>query len=877
MNKQVIVIALGGLLHDIGKFMQRAELNTQYPEIQQNYEHFCPQNKFHYYTHLHAAHSAYFIEKILPDFPDSPIDKNIKEELFNAARHHKNPTGDIYKEADRLSSGMERHVDEADDGNFKDVRMHSVFDLIELKYNIRDKNGYINSRWLHRLSPLKSDNSDDLNKTFPVFTESSWMDTNTYENLWDDFQKELNSIKSLDNIKFYFNELYYLIEKYTSCIPSATNTYPDISLFDHAKTTAALASAMFLHQQKETKGSSEFILYCGDLSGIQDYIFNISQAQGVGGIAKRLRGRSFYITMLSEILSRYLVEKLGLTTANINFCGGGNFELLLPNTLDTAQVLTDFETEVNEWLIKEFCGNLGFVGASIEITKEEIRNSFSRKKDELNDLIGISKLRKNQTHLSRNVFWVEEDLTGYISICPSCNMNLLQKDISVCEHCDLDKSIGEFLPKVGFIGFSIGDNLPEVDSLSIDFGRFGRVILWSDNNNVFKSSLKNTTIYSLLDDSSIKALYKISRTMPVALKTLTLDTEEDETGDKTVHRDQPLSFATLADMAQGDKRIGILKMDVDSLGLIISEGLEASSNKDINQNFRSISRLSTLSRQVSNFLSVYLDDICHKVSQNWKIDENNSWQHKENVSGIFYSVFAGGDDLAIVGPWDRTIELAREIRKSFKNFTCHNPNVSLSAGIYMCKPKYPISMAINKAEEALKKAKDCGRNRITVMGETIVWDKEDPKSRVFQAELKSRYPGNMFNENEILSEDIYLRGQKNKVFIKTICFEELYDFAEQLESYYRRKKISRRFIFRLLQGKEQFFISNYDDKSEKTEEKHNFMILPHIFYNIERNVTNDSKDYFKEKLVTSGKAENFLRQAFFPCKYALMKTRNKEG
>jgi len=106
----VIKIALTGLLHDIGKLAQRANLEKVYPEIIANNDEFCPPlgNGMHCYHH--AAYTAFFITKYIPE---GLFDKG---ELYNGAGHHKSPRRDIYKEADILSTGMERFDTEAREG-----------------------------------------------------------------------------------------------------------------------------------------------------------------------------------------------------------------------------------------------------------------------------------------------------------------------------------------------------------------------------------------------------------------------------------------------------------------------------------------------------------------------------------------------------------------------------------------------------------------------------------------------------------------------------------------------------------------------------------------------------------------------------------------
>jgi hypothetical protein len=45
--------------------MQRAESEKEFPEIKNYYDEFCPIGKSGYPTHLHAAYTAYFIDKFI--------------------------------------------------------------------------------------------------------------------------------------------------------------------------------------------------------------------------------------------------------------------------------------------------------------------------------------------------------------------------------------------------------------------------------------------------------------------------------------------------------------------------------------------------------------------------------------------------------------------------------------------------------------------------------------------------------------------------------------------------------------------------------------------------------------------------------------------
>ena len=61
MDEKKLAVILGALLHDIGKFMQRAELEKDFPDIKSNYNEFCTTPT----SYLHSAHSTFFVERFL--------------------------------------------------------------------------------------------------------------------------------------------------------------------------------------------------------------------------------------------------------------------------------------------------------------------------------------------------------------------------------------------------------------------------------------------------------------------------------------------------------------------------------------------------------------------------------------------------------------------------------------------------------------------------------------------------------------------------------------------------------------------------------------------------------------------------------------------
>ena len=159
-----------------------------------------------------------------------------------------------------------------------------------------------------------------------------------------------------------------------------------------------------------------------------------------------------------------------------------------------------------------------------------------------------------------------------------------------------------------------------------------------------------------------------------------------------------LNFTDKPDKFNGIEALGILKADVDNLGLLFACG--------IRKERLTLSRLATMSRQMNNYFSIFLP---YKL----KTDERF-----KNI----YTVFAGGDDLFLIGPWNRIIEFAGFLNESFEEYVCRNKQITISAGIALHKPNDPVFTLAETSEHSLSKSKSGGRDRITAFGATAKWD-----------------------------------------------------------------------------------------------------------------------------------------------------------
>ena len=249
MDEKKLAVILGALLHDIGKFMQRAEVQCKYAYDENEMQRVCKYNRGkNYFSHRHSLWTVDFFETYQKSIPETPLSfDNADDNLSNFAAKHHNPDTPlqwIIAEADRLSSGDRMPKDEEDEitkrDNFKRVRLYPILEEVSINGKQKEKNK--NRIELKKLSL-------DKNDMFPVNIESLNPKegdslVKKYNNLWQEFIKEFTKISN-NNLSAFIETTLFLLEKYTWWIPSSTMDFPDISLFDHSKTTAAIAACFY--------------------------------------------------------------------------------------------------------------------------------------------------------------------------------------------------------------------------------------------------------------------------------------------------------------------------------------------------------------------------------------------------------------------------------------------------------------------------------------------------------------------------------------------------------------------------------------------------------------------------------------------------------
>lgn len=742
MLSKTMKIALAAFLHDIGKFAQRSrgdKVNPGDPAFYPSQEFLDnhraglqPFNqKTQRYTHEHAIYTAAFIDHLEALLPDcfNDVDWGGKAWIAElAAGHHlfKEDEGGLQPVmrwaisiADRLASSLDRHGAKEfensynlkeDIANFRCARQWPIMEAIRIN---KESDSNSDSSFKYRI-PL-AELADD--KFFPDKKESVIPANNSdareqYRKLFYSFYEELEGLKQFkDNVELWFAQFDNLYMRYAGQIPAATvgNAMQDISLYDHSKITAAIATALYLYHEHSDKKSFEELkaesekklLFIGtSFFGIQKFIFAAGGSTNKNA-AKILRGRSFYVSLFSEAIADMLLKETGLPVTSIIFNAAGQVTILAPNLQYIKDAVDRVKEEANKWLLNRFYGQTSLGIAYTEVSQEEIGfkyreiwNDFSTKMEEEK----YSKFDLAEFGGTQYQFFKEYD--NNLGVCPFCGKRPAKY------HTD-----GENTPVCGVCKdqITMGDKLVKADSIvlwekdSAAFGEklceplFGKYNVWLGG---LGEAVDNAINYKVRFLARLTNSNNETRWRKIAYRPLKAYVPYDENG-CIVDFGAIAGRAVKTDLKTGDEigveALGVLKADVDNLGKIFGLGL--------NSEIQTLTRTSVLSRQFNNFFAIYLPHLLETEYKN------------------IYTVFAGGDDLFLIGPHDEILDLAPVIREKFREFVCYNSDVTISMGISIHKPGEPVAVMAEAAEEALEIAKNNeGKDSLCVFGEVVKWD-----------------------------------------------------------------------------------------------------------------------------------------------------------
>lgn len=555
---------------------------------------------------------------------------------------------------------------------------------------------------------------------------------------WQAFLKEFAQLSlSAKHVDASLDSLLYLLERHLHTVPCVLSGQADVSLYDHLKTTAAFSLA--LCDAKLAGTPPQFLMVGGDISGIQDYIYDIISKYA----AKNLKGRSFYLQLLVDTVIKQLLRALELPRAQVIYASGGGFFLLVARTEANENKLKIIAEELNDTFFEHHQANLYLALSWQAFTAEQIYDhQLGEIWKDLNTTAGQAK-RQRYARLMEKRFGdmfeplgqggtaLRDEITG--EEIAKGEKNKENTEFAVLNQTQDQINIGKKLWQTTLL-VSSWDSIPELDD-----ARVHKYTLPIGKRNYYFLNERNSKLAAKLPLSSQVQSFNYGME-DKRLADLHVNWGHAFYGGNQYPHDPetelPLTFNDLAGRPDGDKkekqteqiafaRLGVLRMDVDSLGKIFIQGMHP--------NRKTMARYSCLSRNLDWFFKGYLNFI---------------WQNATHLKNNTQILYAGGDDLFLVGRWDYLIEFAEEIQLKFKAWTCGNSEISISGGMAIVTPKYPISKGAEEAREAEEEAKDheyvfgdvqttFKKNAFCLLGAGLNWDYEYPQVKELKHLLKS--------------------------------------------------------------------------------------------------------------------------------------------
>ena len=678
-------VAFAALIHDIGKFLQRTKVKSASDENKQLY---CPETQYGW-THIHSAYTAEAIDELEKMFPTilgddvypfkAMKERNVDDSLLNAAACHHKPQTFLQKVitvADRLSSAFEReeyekYTKQQDSDNYITSRLTSFFEQLD-----KESVSQTDTKHTYPLYPLSASSCFSQLKTTLSETEAA----KEYEKLWGMFKDGLKQIpeESKRNWPQWLDHFDTLWLTYTHSIPSATafvsnkatyGTISNVSLYDHSKSTAALATALWryyvqsnlteeeLFKHVDTDEDEPFLLIQGDISGIQDFIFS-QGSETQDHAAKILRGRSFFISLFSECAALKILETLGLPSTSQIINAAGHFMIVAPNTKDVIEKLQEIKKEIETWFYNELyavsniaiawksAGKKDFTSRNFEILQKELH-------------LSLEKAKMSQFDLCKNTYSpVFYDFVEHCSeVCEYDGRFPVDGNKKTCSLCSDIKNIGDGLAKNNYI----------IISKKVENGL---------NTKIFgyKIQLSNTLPRLELDKCS--RVWDIS--LPKDEKQILFNGYARRNINAFIPKDEEgrvLDFEKISQKSEGKNAIMTLKGDIDNLGFMFQERIK----------HKTFASYAGISRLINTFFTVVVPSLCIK-------------KHND-----IYTIFAGGDDFFFVAPWDKQIEFLKDIKEKFDDYVCNN--LTFSVGMVMSDAKTPVRILADLTEAQLEDGK----------------------------------------------------------------------------------------------------------------------------------------------------------------------------
>jgi len=459
-----------------------------------------------------------------------------------------------------------------------------------------------------------------------------------------------------EELKSDYSKMYYY-----SLYPSDSNSL--ISKYDEEKINAIT----------DVLGE-DLLLISGDFWGIQKFIFDgITTSKA----SKILRSRSAIIQLITYAVVEKIKDEFKDSEAIL--FGAGKFMIVAKN--EHTEKIEEIQKELDKYFLKNYFGQNGFILSYTTTTKDKLLNQDKKSMEK--DLLNLG--NANDTHKFNKFDLLNRKDDEILidpfkeakkddEICEFCSKRVKTHnvdDTKACEICFNEIELGKQLSKKSYITIFSSNEKKTKDNIYLI--KLGDKKYYAKLIDKAPDDLKNSKTFDISSDTSYFDHPKWSLNSYVPKN----DAQEIITFEDYLKENNNPDGETIS------SGLMVLKADIDKLGDTFRELYK--------EDFKKFNRLS---REVDFFFSDYITSLIAK---------------KKNI----YTVFAGGDDLFLIGEYKKIVEIAKEIRREFLEFSLEKATISM--GLVMFKPSTPITQVSKMADEAEKRAK-IERDSIDIFG-----------------------------------------------------------------------------------------------------------------------------------------------------------------
>lgn len=531
------------------------------------------------------------------------------------------------------------------------------------------------------------------------------------EVLWAEYWRGfLDAIDNAGGGPFPFSTWQALMRWFCSRVPYSG---PDdtVSIYEHSRLAAALAACLAADKADDTAmvglydavrrqnagGDSETLnrpllqLACGNLSGIQEFLYSAATA----GAAKSLKGRSFMLQLVCRGCVTWLLEQAGVPECCVVYNAGGRFYLLLPLSFDFDAAVERLDLE----LFRFFGGKLMLqLGAAPLSAADLLGASFADKWREA----GLEADRKKRQRYSQLAQHRYDDV--FAPHMPPESGGLDDRREEIAPEDEYYAALGRLVRDAQWIFRTKPSGDPQ--HYNAFFAPLGFEYWFKREDVPDQEAVIEVVQLNQYDLAGTLRKLGLPAATPVTYQYAAVTWPRNHAGGIKM-------FEELATSARGAKKLAVLRADVDDMGLVFTRGLGGRAT---------LARVATLSGAVTEFFEGYLNHLAET-------------QYGETV-GV---VYAGGDDLFIVGAWDAVLDFSLELRAKFSAYCGNNPALTFSAGVVLVDDHLPVRYAADLAAEAEDRAKRHERdgrvkNSISLFNMAVGFE-QMPRLRSFHDEL----------------------------------------------------------------------------------------------------------------------------------------------